>query len=195
MIGVADEAVVGEHDVIADLDQLDGGEHRVAVEEAAFADPHPRVGGERQPAAGLEQGAGADGKPPGVERLQHLSLDRIADEESRLGRVTIEPQAAAPAAVALVPAPLHPPGAPLRQRRHGWSFANAGVMTIVLSVSPGSDQARRGGIDLGGTKIQTVVVDGDNEVLGRARHPTPTSGGPEDVAKEMVAAMLEATEQ
>ena len=62
-------------------------------------------------------------------------------------------------------------------------------------VSPGSDQAPRGGIDLGGTKIQTVVVDGDNNVLGQARHPTPTSGGPEDVANEMVAATLEAAEQ
>ncbi|HEY1284496.1 MAG TPA: ROK family protein [Solirubrobacterales bacterium] len=62
-------------------------------------------------------------------------------------------------------------------------------------MSPGSDAAPRGGIDLGGTKIQTVVVDADNEVLGQARHPTPTSGGPEDVAKEMIAAMREAAEQ
>ena len=35
-----------------------------------------------------------------------------------------------------------------------------------------------GGIDLGGTKIQTVVVNDGHEVLGEARHPTPTSGGP-----------------
>ena len=34
-------------------------------------------------------------------------------------------------------------------------------------VSPGSEQAPRGGIDLGGTKIQTAVVDADNQVLGR----------------------------
>jgi glucokinase len=53
----------------------------------------------------------------------------------------------------------------------------------------------RGGIDLGGTKIQTVVVDGSNEVLGEMRHPTPTEGGPEDVAKEMAAALREAAEQ
>ena len=44
-----------------------------------------------------------------------------------------------------------------------------------------------GGIDLGGTKIQTVIVDDDHKVLGSARHPTPTSGGPQDVAAEMVA--------
>ncbi len=59
-------------------------------------------------------------------------------------------------------------------------------------MSPGSDQAPRGGIDLGGTKIQTVIVDSGNEVLGQARRPTPTKGGPEDVAREMEAALREA---
>jgi glucokinase len=59
-------------------------------------------------------------------------------------------------------------------------------------VSP--DQARRGGIDLGGTKIQTVVVDADNAILGQSRRPTPTTGGPEDVAGEMVATVREAAE-
>jgi glucokinase len=53
----------------------------------------------------------------------------------------------------------------------------------------------RGGIDLGGTKIQTVIVDAENDVLGQSRRPTPTSGGPEDVAREMAAAMGEAAEQ
>jgi glucokinase len=52
----------------------------------------------------------------------------------------------------------------------------------------------RGGIDLGGTKIQTVVVDADGKVLGESRRPTPTSGGPEDVAGEMAAALREAAE-
>lgn len=52
----------------------------------------------------------------------------------------------------------------------------------------------RGGIDLGGTKIQTVVVDADSNVLGQARHPTPTSGGPADVAAAMAAALREAAE-
>ena len=50
----------------------------------------------------------------------------------------------------------------------------------------------RGGIDLGGTKIQTVVVDGRWKVLGEARRPTPTTGGPEDVAEQMAGAMREA---
>ena len=56
------------------------------------------------------------------------------------------------------------------------------------------NQALRGGIDLGGTKIQTAVVDADGKVLGEARHPTPHEGGPKAVAAEMAAAMREATE-
>ncbi|HET9154598.1 MAG TPA: ROK family protein [Solirubrobacterales bacterium] len=52
----------------------------------------------------------------------------------------------------------------------------------------------RGGIDLGGTKIQTAVVDAGGKVVGEARHPTPTEGGPEDVAEAMAAALREAAE-
>jgi len=52
----------------------------------------------------------------------------------------------------------------------------------------------RGGIDLGGTKIQAVVVDGDSAVLGQARHPTPTEGGPSDVADALAAALREAAQ-
>jgi len=55
--------------------------------------------------------------------------------------------------------------------------------------------ASHGGIDLGGTKIQTVIVDDDHEVLGSSRRPTPTSGGPADVAAEIEAALREAAEQ
>jgi glucokinase len=47
----------------------------------------------------------------------------------------------------------------------------------------------RGGIDLGGTKIQAAIVDADNGVLGEAREPTPTSGGPADVADAMAKAL------
>ena len=49
-----------------------------------------------------------------------------------------------------------------------------------------------GGIDLGGTKIQAAVIDEDHSVLGSARRPTPTSGGPADVAREMEAALRDA---
>jgi glucokinase len=52
--------------------------------------------------------------------------------------------------------------------------------------------AAHGGIDLGGTKIQAVIVDDDHSVLGSARRPTPTSGGPPDVAAEMAAALRDA---
>jgi len=46
----------------------------------------------------------------------------------------------------------------------------------------------KGGIDLGGTKIEAVVTDDDNRVLGQARDSTPTAGSPDDVAAAMVAA-------
>jgi glucokinase len=49
-----------------------------------------------------------------------------------------------------------------------------------------------GGIDLGGTKIQTVIVDDEHEALGSARGPTPTSGGPQDVADAMASALRDA---
>jgi len=51
----------------------------------------------------------------------------------------------------------------------------------------------RGGIDLGGTKIQAVVVDEQHVVHGQARSPTPTTGGPADVAAAIVAAMRDAS--
>jgi len=53
----------------------------------------------------------------------------------------------------------------------------------------------RGGIDLGGTKIQAVVVGDGADVLGSSRMPTPTSGGPPDVAAAMAAAMRDAAEE
>jgi glucokinase len=52
--------------------------------------------------------------------------------------------------------------------------------------------SQRGGIDLGGTKIQAVVVDDDHKVLGDSRHETPTTGGPQDVADAMERALREA---
>jgi glucokinase len=52
----------------------------------------------------------------------------------------------------------------------------------------------RGGIDLGGTKIQTAIVDASGQIAGEARHPTPTQGGPADVAEAMAGALREAAE-
>src|SRR3954470_19649178 len=50
----------------------------------------------------------------------------------------------------------------------------------------------RGGIDLGGTKIQAVIVNGRGTVVGDARHPTPVTGGPPAVAAEMAETLREA---
>jgi glucokinase len=56
------------------------------------------------------------------------------------------------------------------------------------------DAAHRGGIDLGGTKIEAIVVDEGNTVLGQSRRPTPTEGGPADVAEQMGEAMRAAAQ-
>ncbi|HEY7207506.1 MAG TPA: ROK family protein [Gaiellaceae bacterium] len=50
----------------------------------------------------------------------------------------------------------------------------------------------RGGVDLGGTKIQAIVIDDADKVLGQARRPTPHEGGPPDVAKAIVETLREA---
>src|SRR5512140_207493 len=50
----------------------------------------------------------------------------------------------------------------------------------------------RGGIDLGGTKIQAVVTDERDSVVGKARLSTPTKGGPSDVVAAMGQALEEA---
>jgi glucokinase len=52
--------------------------------------------------------------------------------------------------------------------------------------------ALHGGIDLGGTKIQAVVIDDDGDVKGDARLPTPTTGGPQAVADAVGDAVAEA---
>jgi glucokinase len=52
--------------------------------------------------------------------------------------------------------------------------------------------AMRGGIDLGGTKIEAIIVDPGNEVRGSARAPTPTDGGPAGVAAQMARVLKEA---
>ncbi len=49
-----------------------------------------------------------------------------------------------------------------------------------------------GGIDLGGTKVQAVVVGPDHTVLGQARLATPVTGGPPAVVEQMAEAMREA---
>jgi glucokinase len=49
-----------------------------------------------------------------------------------------------------------------------------------------------GGVDLGGTKIQTVVAGARGKVLGQARAETPRKGGPEAVTEAIADAVREA---
>jgi glucokinase len=53
----------------------------------------------------------------------------------------------------------------------------------------------RAGIDLGGTKIQAVVIDDDGGVQGQERVPTPTKGDPSDVAAAMAESVRTAAKQ
>jgi glucokinase len=46
-----------------------------------------------------------------------------------------------------------------------------------------------GGLDLGGTKIQAVVLDGRRSVIGQARSMTPTTGGAQDVIIALVSTL------
>src|SRR3954463_6236047 len=55
--------------------------------------------------------------------------------------------------------------------------------------------ALRGGIDLGGTKIQAVVVDDDHEVRGQSRSQTPLTGGPGDIAAAMARGLRDSAGQ
>ncbi|MBI5434702.1 MAG: ROK family protein [Planctomycetes bacterium] len=50
----------------------------------------------------------------------------------------------------------------------------------------------RGGIDLGGTKIQAVIVDAEHRVLAERRTSTPTTGGPREVAAAMANTLTSA---
>jgi glucokinase len=65
------------------------------------------------------------------------------------------------------------------------------MITRAMAGSPPIRTAR-GGLDLGGTKIEAVIVDSRNKVLGAARRQTPTKGGPADIAREMAGALTEA---
>jgi glucokinase len=55
-----------------------------------------------------------------------------------------------------------------------------------------SNRTLRGGLDLGGTKIQAVILTRANRVVGEARLPTPLDGGPEAVTSALAEAIGEA---
>ncbi|HEY7198312.1 MAG TPA: ROK family protein [Gaiellaceae bacterium] len=50
----------------------------------------------------------------------------------------------------------------------------------------------RAGVDLGGTKIDALVVEREREVIGRARRPTPTEGGAAAVVDAVARAVEDA---
>jgi glucokinase len=49
-----------------------------------------------------------------------------------------------------------------------------------------------GGLDLGGTKIQAVLLDGRRSVVAETRRPTPREGGPQDVVAALADTLTEA---
>jgi glucokinase len=53
----------------------------------------------------------------------------------------------------------------------------------------------RAGVDLGGTKIQIVVVDARSKVLGQARVPTPADDGPKAVVQSIAQAVGAAADE
>jgi ROK family len=67
-------------------------------------------------------------------------------------------------------------------RRDHWDRSQAiypiderpGRRTLARSSRLGS---LRAGVDLGGTKIDVLIVEREREVIGRMRRPTPTDGG------------------
>lgn len=50
----------------------------------------------------------------------------------------------------------------------------------------------RGGLDLGGTKIQAAIVGDEGRVLGTARRATPTEGGPRSIVTALASTLEEA---
>src|SRR5215207_1680327 len=78
-----------------------------------------------------------------------------------------------------------------RTRSSGVGPGTSGATVPPRSASmPG--MTLRAGVDLGGTKVQTVVVDEQFSVLGQYRLPTPTTGGPQDVADTIAESIREA---
>ncbi len=65
-------------------------------------------------------------------------------------------------------------------------------MALPLATDAGPGPRLRGGIDLGGTKIQALVLDEGHTVLGRGRRETPREGGPEAVVAALVETMTDA---
>jgi activator of 2-hydroxyglutaryl-CoA dehydratase len=68
---------------------------------------------------------------------------------------------------------------------------HSGTTSAMLRDSREAEESQmlRAGVDLGGTKIQTVIMAPDNTILGSHRCLTPTDGGPADVAEAIAGAV------
>jgi glucokinase len=65
----------------------------------------------------------------------------------------------------------------------------------LLDISARTGPAAYGGVDLGGTKIQALITDAHYNVLGESRRPTPTTGGPRDIADAIALAVKESAQR
>src|SRR5215475_11447357 len=52
----------------------------------------------------------------------------------------------------------------------------------------------RAGVDLGGTKIDVLIVEGEQDVRGRARRPTPPEGGAAAIVESIARTVEEAAD-
>ena len=142
------------HGRVVNLAAAEG--HPAAVMDVSFA--LQALGVEELVRHGAELSAGVHPVPAGVDRevgrlkLAALGVRSTSRRPSR--RTTASPGAARP------------------DPALGYSPFHGGIRRTGL----------RGGIDLGGTKIEAIIVDAEQKVLGQARQPTPTEGGPADVA-------------
>ncbi len=55
--------------------------------------------------------------------------------------------------------------------------------------------AAYGGVDLGGTKIQALITDANYSILGECRSPTPTTGGPRDIAEAIALTVRQSAQR
>ena len=126
VVAVGDEAAVGEHAVVADLDVLDRGHHHADVEERLRADDDASRIRRGQPDVRLEQRVLSHLEAALPERLEHVAVQRPAREGLPPGQLPVNPRTVPGQRVALVPAPLLPPQAGVA---HGGSLAERAAAT------------------------------------------------------------------
>jgi predicted NBD/HSP70 family sugar kinase len=65
----------------------------------------------------------------------------------------------------------------------------------MVTATATSDDPLRGGVDLGGTKIEAIILDAEHRRRGSARSTTPTDGGPEQVAARIADVLMQAARE